>query len=139
MISVSPKPLTFIQLYILVSIATRLVYKHRKCREKILEMAEFIYYLSRTSLIFLNALQSQIYSCFIVRGIQMPIILQQHISCTSYPRKLCIKPVNNNLFFLALPTSTLAMSMASCMAMTLVCRILCSKIYNSYSFLLVRP
>ena len=98
-IFVLSKPQTFIQLYLLVVIAASFIYKHSKCKEKIQEIAEFIRYLSCMSLIFFNTLQSQIYSCFIVRKIQMPIILQQNIYCTAYPHNLCIRRINNKLFF----------------------------------------
>ncbi len=103
MIPVSPKSQTFIQLRLLVVISASLVHKYSKCGEEILEMAEFIRYLSRTSPIFFNILQSQIHSGFIVRWIQMPIILQQNICCTAYPRDLCIGCVNNKLFSFGTP------------------------------------
>lgn len=103
MIPVSPKPRTFIRLHLLVVISVSLVHKYSKCGEEILEMTEFIRYLSRTPLIFLNASQSQIHSCFIIYRIQMPIILQQHICCTTYPRNLCIRFVKNKLFFYGTP------------------------------------
>ena len=119
-IPIFPKSQTFIQLYLLVVIAVSFVYKYSKCRKKIWEIAEFIRYLSRTSPVFFNALQSQTYSCFIVRKIQMPIILQQNICCTAYPRNLCIRYINNKLFFLALPTGILAISITSYIAITLV-------------------
>ena len=75
MILVLSKLQTFIQLHLLVVIAVSFVFKHSKYEEKILEMAEFIYYLSRTSPIFLNVLQSQIYNYFMVYKIEIPIIL----------------------------------------------------------------
>lgn len=63
---VLPKPEAFLQLYSLVVISSRLIDKHSKCGEKLLEVIEFIRYLSSTSPIFLHASQSQIHSCFIV-------------------------------------------------------------------------
>ena len=136
-ISVLIKSQTYIQLYFLVIIATSLVHKNSKYLKKILEMAEFICYLSRISLIFFNNLQYQIHGWFIVYIIQMLIILQQHICCIAYLCNFFIGHVNNNLIFLALSKSILAMSMASCMAIILISRILCFKICDSYSFLLV--
>lgn len=114
------KPQMFIQLYLQVVIAASFFYKYSKCRVKIWEIAEFIYYLSRTSPIFLHTLQFQIYSCFIVFNIQMLIILQQNVCCTAYPRNLYIRCINNKLFFLALMTCILAISTTSCMAIMLV-------------------
>ena len=136
MIFVLPKPQTFIQLHLLVIIAMSFIHKYSKYGKNILEMAEFIRYLSCTSLIFFNALQSQIHSCFIVHRIQIPIILQQHICCTTYSRNFCIR-YNNNKLFLALLKSTLAIIMVSCIAITLVWHILYFKICNLYSFLLI--
>ncbi len=103
MIPVLPKPETFIQLYLLVVIDASLVHKHSKCEEKILEMAEFICYLSCTSPIFFNALQSEIHNSFIIYWIQMPIILQQNICYILYLRDLCIGCVNNKLFSFGTP------------------------------------
>ena len=67
MILVLPKPQMFIKLHFLVVIATSFVYKYSKYKKNILDMAEFIRYLSRMFPIFLNTLQSQIHSCFIIR------------------------------------------------------------------------
>ncbi len=139
MIPVLPKSQTFIQLRLLVIISTSLVHKHSKYKEEILEMAEFICYLSYISPIFFNALQFQIHSSFIVCWIYLLIILQQNICYIAYSRDLCIGCINNKLFFLALSSSTLAIKMASCMVITLVWHILCFNICNWYSFLLIHP
>ena len=66
----------FIKLYFWVIIAINFVHKHSKCREKILELAEFIYYLSFTSLLFFKVLPSKLNSYFIVYKILMSIIFQ---------------------------------------------------------------
>ena len=100
MIFVLPKPQMFIHLYLLVIIAANFVHKHSNCRVKMWEIAEFFRYLNRTSPVYLNALQSQIYSSFIVFKIQMPIIFQQNIYCIAYPRNFCIRRINNKFFFL---------------------------------------
>ena len=66
MIFVLSKLQMFIQLYLIIIIDASLIYKYSKYKKKIIEMAEFIRYLSYIFLIFFNALQSQIYSNFII-------------------------------------------------------------------------
>lgn len=118
--SVLPQLQTFFQQYFLVVITISFVYKNSKFGEKIFKMAEFIYYLSHISPIFLNVLQSPIYSYFTIYMFKILIKLQQYICCIAYLRNFYIKHVKNYFFFLALPTSTLTMSKVSCIAITLV-------------------